>query len=493
MNLPTAPGGFEVDVMELEVEVPPGKLLTYDLRSLASSLYILDTACMAVETDGLTRALVTVYAAPPLDKLDPVRGEDLVMDDQGWLTVGRYHDGQPAQIRLYVPGSGAQRGALFGTTGAGKSRALQLILAAEKRSGIATWLADLKAGQSVPEAAGQVDWRVTTQEGLLAMLQAAVRVAEERMSRYAAMGRSSFLINRPDPLLSVRIDEANRALEKGAPYRDKVAALIKELGRTGRSVGVGISIAAQASHVDELGGSDTLRGMLKEGDTILLRWSSSMMQSLVSDGLLPPGTHIVPIPKRTGPPVLRSRFATVRPRAKVPRGTTGGMAYLLGSDRPTAMMRFFPVGSMHEVEGLDPLILDLYGPGEPAHLEVTSHEAAGPAYLTRDGDGPAELVAAAQEQTQALVEEAAAEQKTSTSGRAPIAVRIMRALEEAAEAADGDDTEGAGALDFDEILAAVNADGGKPVGAASVRNNLSVLSRGDRIAALGGGRYTLPA
>ncbi|MFD5433738.1 transfer protein [Kitasatospora sp. NPDC127067] len=491
MTIATAPAplGLDVDVMELEVQVPPGKLLTYDLRALASSLEILDTSCMAVETDGLTRALVTIYRDPPLEKLEPIRGEDLVIDAQGWLTVGRYHDGQPAQIRLYVPGSGAQRGALFGTTGAGKSRALQLILAAEKRSGIVSWLADLKGGQSVPEAAGQVDWRVTTQEGLLAMLQAAVRVAEERMRRYAAMGRSSFIINRPDPLLSVRIDEANRALEKGAPYRDKVAALIKELGRTGRSVGVGISIAAQASHVDELGGSDTLRGMLKEGETILLRWSSSMMQSLVSDGLLPPGTHIVPIPKRSGPPLLRSRFASARGMVKPkPGGNTGGMAYLLGSDRPTAMMRFFPVGSMHEVEGLDPLILDLYGPGEPAHLEATSHEAAGAAYLTRDGDGPAHLVEAAKEETKRLAEQAAAEQKTAGTGKATVAARIVRALEDADEDEDGQQ-----ALDFAALFAAVNDDGGKLVGAPVLRNALNALGKADRIVALGGGRYTLPS
>jgi hypothetical protein len=170
-TLPAAPDtSGDVDVVELHVEVPPGSLINYDPRLLCSALHVLDPACLAVETDGLTRAIITIYKNPPLADLPHARGEDLVMDTDGYITVGRYHDGQPARRRLYVPGSGAQRGALFGTTGAGKSRALQLILAAEKRSRIVTWLSDLKFGQSVPEARGQVDWLATTQEGLILQL-----------------------------------------------------------------------------------------------------------------------------------------------------------------------------------------------------------------------------------------------------------------------------------------------------------------------------------
>ncbi|MFD9685156.1 hypothetical protein ACFWXO_05270 [Kitasatospora sp. NPDC059088] len=48
-----------------------------------------------------------------------------------------------------------------------------------------------------------------------------------------------------------------------------------------------------------------------------------------------------------------------------------------------------------------------------AHLEATSYVAAGAAYLTRDGDGPAHLVEAAKEETKRLAEQAAAEQKNN--------------------------------------------------------------------------------
>ncbi|MFH8797653.1 transfer protein [Streptomyces sp. NPDC017941] len=371
------------DFVEIEVARRPGKLITYDHSALVSALGGKDPACVAVETDGMSRALVTAYRRPPLETLRHARPEDLVMDSEGFITVGRHHDGDPARMRLYEPGSGAQRGALFGTTGAGKSRALQLVLAAEKRSRIVTWLSDLKGGQSVPEARGQVDWRATTEQEAMMQLRAGLCLIMIRTDRYARIGRSYFVVGDPDPLVNIRIDEANRLLQEGSPYRDEAAYLIKEIGRLGRSVGVGISIAAQAGHVEELGGSDTLRGMLKEGDVILLRWSSTMMATLVSDGLLPLGTDLVPIPRRSGPPVLRSRFERTGPR--VPGTSTAGQAYLLGSPRPTALMRFFLVGSLVPVPGLDPEIVALYGPGEPARLEAASVPHMGGAYAARGG------------------------------------------------------------------------------------------------------------
>ncbi|MFF4346784.1 transfer protein [Streptomyces sp. NPDC001530] len=479
----TAPA--DIDVVELEVQVPAGDVINYNLRNLCSALGVLDPACLAVETDGLTRALITIYKEPPLANIPAARPEDLVMDADGYITKGLYHDGRPARERLYEPGSGAQRSAVFGTTGAGKSRALQLRLAAEKRSGIVSWLADLKGGQSVPEAKGNVDWHVTTQEGSILMLLALVAVIEERTHRYEALGRSYFAINDPDPLLVGHIDEANRLLEKGAPYRDLGAYLVKEVGRTGRSVGVGINIAAQAGHIDELGGSDTLRAMLKEGSVTLLRWSSSMMQSLVSDGLLPPGTQLAPIPKRSGPPQLRSRFTPDEESETAP-GSTAGTAYILGSDRPTAPMRHFRVGSKTPVPGLDPEILALYGPGEPPRLEEESHDAAGEAYAARPHI-PAHLIAKLRGEDQG---EASATPATTAGLRMPVgappakpsapkltaAARILRALED-------------GPLQKQDLIAKVNGDGGPELSAGSVSNVLTALGKKGHVTTSGGGIY----
>lgn len=474
-------------VVELMLEVPPGQVIQYDLPKLCSALGIDDPTRVAVETDGLRRAIVTVYPANPLAEVRAVTREDLVMDRRGRIQVGRYHNGRPVRRRLFDPATGsAQRFLLFGTTGAGKSRALQLDLIAEKVNGIVSWVADLKGGQSVPEARGAVDWFATTPEEAIVMLEAAVGVAKERMTRYSRMGRTAFVPGDPDRLLHVTIDEANRLLETGAPDRDRATYLIRELGRTGRSVGVGVRLAAQAGHLEELGGSDTLRAMLKEGEVTLLRWSSSMMRHLVADGLLPSGTQLMPIPRTLRPIRLTSQFDEVDDEEE---GGTQGMAYVLSSEHPTSLMRHYRVGSVQPTPGLDPEILALYGAEEPAHLEEESWEAAGIAYASRN-DRAAMAPLCAQLASQHASEPVAPTDWVQDTPPAAPAAPKARLLEDrivdvlrAAEAP----------MTADDIHAAVLADGGRQVSLGSVRNALSGLCDDGDVVRAGRGLYAIPS
>ncbi|MFI0487526.1 hypothetical protein [Actinomadura sp. 9N215] len=481
------------EVMELMLEVSPGQIVTYDLAKLCSALDIEDPSRIAVEVLG-RRAIVTIYPTNPLADIRAVTVEDLVMDRRGFITIGRYHNGRPAKMRMYDPHTGsAQRFLTFGTTGAGKSRAVTLVLIAEKINGIVSWLIDLKGGQSNPEAAGHVDWPGSRPEEAILALRAAAAVAVERMNRYSRLGRNAFLLNRPDPLLHIRIAEANRLLEKGAPYRDEATHWIKEIGRTGRSVGVGIGLDAQASHLEELGGSDTLRAMLKEGEVTLLRWSSSMMRQLVADGLLPAGVQLMPIPKSLRTARLVSQFDDDVDDDDAPG--THGMAYLLASQHPTAMMRHFRVGSIAPLDGLDPEILALFGSGEPARLEEESWAAAGDAYAARhDRHAMAALCTAlAQEQLQALNPGAPRPAYAASSAAAgswgPPPAPKSRLLEDRI-------TDVLGAADApmtaDEVLTAVLADGGKPVKIGSVRNALSGLADAGQVERAGHGLYAAP-
>lgn len=474
--------------VELHLQVPQGQVIAYDLPKLCSALDITDPSRIAVETDGSRRAIVTIYPSNPLAEVRAVTREDLVMDRHGRITVGRYHNGRPVKRRLYDPASGsAQRFLIFGTTGAGKSRVLQMELAAEKINGIVSWDADLKHGQSVPEAEGNVDWFGRTLEEAVLMLRAAVAVAQERMARYSRMGRTAFMLGRPDPLLHVRIEEANRLLEKGSVYRDTATYLIRELGRTGRSVGVGVGLSAQASHLEELGGSDTLRAMLKEGEVTLLRWSSSMMRQLVADGLLPAGVQLAPIPKTLKPITLASQFdGDAEDDEDVPG--TQGTGYVLSGPRPTAMMRHWRIGSIAPLPGLDPEILALYGDDEPARLETASHGAAGAAYAARhDLNALAELCGAvhAEHAPAAPVTPIEGAAGGAPAGSAAPRPRLLedRVLD-ALRAADSP-------LTADDVLAAVLADGGKQVRLGSVRNALGALAdHGHYAVRAGHGTYT---
>lgn len=435
-------------VTELLLQAPPGGVARYDLAALADLLGVDDHSRIIVQ-QAQGQALVRVYPTNPLAELIPATLQDLEMRG-GRITAGRYYDGAPFRVRLFDPRTGnAQRLVIFGTTGAGKSRSLQLVLAACKRNGVVVHLADLKEGQSVPEAAGNVATRVTTAHEALLLLRALVAEAERRMREYGRMGRSGFLIGRPDPLVYGVIDEANRLLEKGAPFREEAAMLIKELGRTGRSVGVGIILAAQAGHLQELGGSDTLRAMLKEGEVILLRWSSGMMQQLVSDGLLPKDVRLQPIPKVTGI-VRRIRRYGEAVDDTEDEPNTQGMAYHLTSARPDAMVRFSMVGSLQPCDGFDPEILDLYGdgpaPGEPLDLdayadqEETDNDDGGPAPAPRAPAAPATL-----------------------------ADRIVQVL-------------AAGPLDTYGVLEGLKRDGGRPPRLGSVKNALVDLRADGRVA-----------
>jgi energy-coupling factor transporter ATP-binding protein EcfA2 len=472
-------------IYELTVEAPPGDLIQYHPMRLADALGIKDVNRLAIETNGASKALVTIYPDDPLAEVLLADPEQLLMDARGRIWVGRYHNGRPALLRLYDPSSGsAQRLLLFGTTGAGKSTAGQIVLAAMKRAGIAVNYADLKGGQSAPEAYGQegpgcdgnCGWRVTSQEGTMAQLHTTWTLMQERQERYAAMGRSKFLRDRPDPLVFQVIDEANRLLEKGAPFRSEATFYIKDIGRTGRSLGIGIALFAQAGHLEEMGGSDTLRSMLKEGEVVLLRWTSSMMRQLVTDGLLPAGQTLAPIPKYAGMVDLRSQFDEDVDDEDLPG--TQGTGYLVNGRYPSSRMRFWRTGSPVPTDGLDPEILALYGDGKPAEIERTAWDAIGEAY-TRRLDG--------QEAYAAVFPEPEEDEEGGGSGggrragsSAPARAAAMpaatrersRTIAERVQAVlDAHDDQ----LDAKEVLDLVNADGGREVKLGSVRNALSSL------------------
>lgn len=448
-------------VKEYVLKTPPGGVKKYDHEALCDLLEVEDRSRVIFEQGVGREAIVRIYPSNPLLNMREASLHDLVMDARGRITIGTYYDGSPLRFRLFDPKTGnAQRGAVFGTTGAGKSRLVQAILIACKASGIVVHLADLKDGQSVPEAKGQVATRVTTQYETILMLRGLVDEAHRRMKEYGEKGRSGFVIGKPDPLMYGIVDEANRLLEKGAPFRDEAAYLIKELGRTGRSVGVGIIIAAQAGHIDELGGSDTLRAMLKEGEVILLRWSSGMMQQLVSDGLLPRGEGLQPIDKVVGQVRRIRRYNETAPDDE-DEVNSQGMLYHLTGTRPTSMARTYVVGSFEPCESYDPKILALYGDGPPlgepidlwAQVTDKEIEAVRNSPDKGSGAGPGEAPA--------TITETTPDTKTMTVPQRILALLPAEGMTEA------------------ELQAALDGDGGRVVRRGTLRTNLSKMRKAD--------------
>lgn len=171
---------------------------------------------------------------------------------------------------------------------------------------------------------------------------------------------------------------ADRLLAYDAPYRHEAARLVTRMGRIGPDVGVGINLAVKTGHIGDLGGTATLRTVLDNGETVLLRWVGNRPPGIVDD-VLPDGIRLNAIPVRGGRPRLHGRFDS----DDLPNDTysTTGTGYILG-DRPTSVMRHFRPRTPEPHSGVDPL-LDLFGTGEPSRLEQTSHQAAGRAYEAR--------------------------------------------------------------------------------------------------------------
>ncbi|WP_331738610.1 hypothetical protein [Embleya sp. NBC_00896] len=374
-------GSTGADGIEMMVEAR-GNVFTSDPLRLRAALGVEDPACLTVETDGLSRALVTVYDRPPLEHTPHADGEALVMDADGRITVGVHHDGHPARIRPYVPGSGARNSVSVGAMRSGLSTALRLRLAGEQHSGIVSWVADLRSGQSPLGTKEHFDWPASTTSGAILMLQSALAVVEERAHRRAAIGAGPFFVDAPDPLIQVHLIGADRLLAYDAPYRNAAARLVTRIARIGPDVGVGINLAVKTGHIGDFGGPSTLRTVLENGEMVLLRWVGNRPPGIVDD-VLPDGARLTAIPVRGGRPRLHSRFYI----DDLPDDSysTTGTGYILG-DRPTSVMRHLRPRTPEPHSGADPL-LDLYGTGEPSRLEQTSHQAAGNAYEARHESG----------------------------------------------------------------------------------------------------------
>jgi hypothetical protein len=186
----------------------------------------------------------------------------------------------------------------------------------------------------------------------------------------------------------------------------------------------------------------------------------------------------VPIPKTLTPKKLRSQFAADTGEDDEACDTQG-TAYLLSGPSPASMMRHWRIGSIMPMPGLDPEILALYGPGDPAQLEETSHEAAGGQYEARgDADVMALMCKAVREEATKQAAQATAKAGGRGAQRLPDRIRtVLAGVEDA--------------LTADEVFALVLADGGPEVKIGSVRNALGQLADEGDVARAGRGLYEI--
>ncbi len=345
----------------LLVASPPGKEIHLPHTAICSAFGIDDPSRLVIETDGIRQGVVSIYKTNPLMKVRKATVEDLTMDSKGRVTIGVCHDGKPARMRLWDPGQGALRGITAGVTGAGKSVLQNLILAAEKRSGVVSWVGDVQGGMSLPEAEGRVDWFAKGPVETLLMLTAAHAVMKYRERISNEMGRGDFALNRPWPLINITLDEINRLLSHpDEAMRKATAYLIADIQKTGRKVGIGIRLAVQSLHLKDLGDDDAIRQQGKVGALFLMRTASSSTKEMGLDGIAPAGFQMENIPARI---YENGQIEALFSGKDDEDGeSTAGMAYMFLDGRAKFMRTFFA----EKVDGVYPDLIALYG-DEPAN------------------------------------------------------------------------------------------------------------------------------
>ncbi|MFD5898631.1 winged helix-turn-helix domain-containing protein [Streptomyces sp. NPDC060366] len=345
----------------LLVASPPGKEIRLPHTAICSAFGIDDPSRLVIETDGIRQGVVSVYKTNPLMKVRKATVDDLTMDAKGRITIGICHDGKPARMRLWDPGQGALRGITAGVTGAGKSVLQNLILAAEKRSGVVSWVGDVQGGMSLPEAEGRVDWFAKGPVETLLMLTAAHAVMKYRERLSNEMGRGDFALGRPWPLINITLDEINRLLSHPDEAMRKAAAyMIADIQKTGRKVGIGIRLAVQSLHLKDLGDDDAIRQQGKVGALFLMRTASSSTREMGLDGIAPAGFQMENIPARI---YENGQIEALFSGKDDEDGeSTAGMAYMFLDGRAKFMRTFFA----EKVDGVYPDLIALYG-DEPAN------------------------------------------------------------------------------------------------------------------------------
>ncbi|GAA0454353.1 hypothetical protein [Streptomyces olivaceiscleroticus] len=342
-----------------EIHVPRGKSFQIvPLDAVLSSLGIDDPDLIALEKLSPRKGRITVFTENPLKKGTLFGPQHVVDPATGLAPFGVYYDGQDANYRFWLPGSGAVHDFITGTSGSGKSRALDGLLGIERRSPLmCSIVIDPQAGLSLPDWPDGVAVFAPGNAFGIVVLRAVHAIMKERGRRYnrlkwvddkgrTRVGRAFFVPGDPDPLICVTLDEAHDLLND-PEYGEEAVKIVGDLVKEARKVGIKFRLANQSPNASELGGETLIRDILQGGNNLVLRSGSSA----------------------TGKRAAGNALGGIDPGA-IPKefndgSSTGGLGYLAGPDNRSAMWRA-------------PNVEDAYGlahEGETTGIEQASIDA----------------------------------------------------------------------------------------------------------------------
>lgn len=319
-NAETIPNGRRYPIRCDGVQTHIGDVLAQPLSVAAAWHKPITEAYVEPSPDGVaSRGTLTILRTGTLQGIRHWDGEGVTGD--GFARVARFADGADARIRIFAPMDGARHSLIAGTTGAGKSELLGLLLHVYLTSGfIFPVVLDPQEGQSLPDWQGVVPYAAGAEQ-CMEMLRLIHQMMYSRSRRLASMTwddqghtrRMSFFDHQLTgwPLIRVIADEAHVLLSDPAAIE-----LFKDIGKLGRKTGTGVDLVTQVPSLEELG-SQTLRSMLRGGNVICLRTADRVSAGMLG---LPADPHDLP-----------QYFAN--------GDYTYGLGYVIGPDRRQAIAR----------------------------------------------------------------------------------------------------------------------------------------------------------
>ena len=298
------PGGYmPIDNgFQLPLQLVRGKQTTATaarIQDNIASLYDVPWEQVSVEHDASrsrSRALVTVIIdGRQFTDLQVWEGSTLDLEN-GLITAGYFGDGKPARYRLWTPGSGAAHCIVTGSTGAGKSGFLSLLLAeagvardAQGRRLVRRWIIDPQA-QSLPGWTGRVDLTALGVDSSMAALRAMFAALVARSARLGntswtdskgreIRGVGRFRPTADQPLILCLVDEMHLLLTDKV-YAAEAEFILSQIGKLGRKAGMALVGGSQLAGLAELK-SRALRQSLASMQAVAFRSAENLNGSFL--------------------------------------------------------------------------------------------------------------------------------------------------------------------------------------------------------------------
>lgn len=320
------PGGVRYPIVLDGAETDIGEVLSQPRKIAAAWGKSITEAYAEPSGDGVeSKGSLTLLRRGTLEKVREWDGSG-VDPETGLAVIGRFADSAPARIRFFVRRDGIRHGLIAGTTGAGKTYLLDLIIRIALTSGfILPVVLDPQEGQSLPQWRKHLPYAAGVDEcmNMLYGLQAGMLDRSRYLSSlvWNDEGHETEGMDFYDYQLTglkqvLVIGDEYPVLLTDRKHGPDAIRITADLGKRGRKTGVSLWPVAQVPSLAELG-DQVVRSMLAGGNIVCLRTGDR-----VSAGML--GLDVDP---------------SSLPRYFPDGSPTSGLGYVVGPDNRQAVAR----------------------------------------------------------------------------------------------------------------------------------------------------------